>query len=393
MIKKTATFSLILFLFLHLPGQSTIENPERPLNPKSGRKVEFKEVLRINDMGDPYYFRYPRNLRVDPNGSIFVQDDKQLLRFSPEGKFIRNYIKTGQGPGEINILDNFFILEDAFFMSSYMPSKIIWTDYEGSLLKEIHLRTLKHTSRYFHYYKNRYYFSYLEMGSAKKKREFVDLPLHFLCVSSDGKNIKKLLSFSTKQYVIGRSDIGVGLAELVAVMIAPYKGRYVYISHTEDYLVKLYDLESNNWIRAFRRPYEKVKALKNQRKEFDPPRKYYNDIQRLLIYQDKLWVLTSTRNKDNGVLVDVYDFEGQYVDNFYIYLPGNIAPPTLTYRAMTIAGEFFYFIEKKEDGTFLLIKYGIIDQEDSLKSSNKNAHLREKTKDWIIHESRCRHNL
>ena len=229
MLKLFTAFSLMLILSLFPPGQSTIENPEKPLNPKAGRIVKLNEILRIDDIGDPYYFRFPRNLRVDSNGSIFVQDDKQVLRFSPEGKFIRNYIKTGQGPGEINMLDNFFILEDALFISSLMPNKIVWIDYEGRLLKENHLNALKYNSNFFHYFKDQYYFFNLEMENIQKKRGIIDLPRHFFRVSSEGKDVKKFISFSTKHYPIKREEMLVGLSELVAIIIAPYKKRYLYI--------------------------------------------------------------------------------------------------------------------------------------------------------------------
>jgi len=95
-------FSL-LFVFTSITvAQEMIENPDKPLSKKAGRILKLKEVLRIGDVGDEYYFRFPTNLKVSPDGSIFIQEIDQLLHFDQNGKFVRNYFKKGQIPGLLN---------------------------------------------------------------------------------------------------------------------------------------------------------------------------------------------------------------------------------------------------------------------------------------------------
>jgi hypothetical protein len=40
------------------------------------------------------------HIKTAPDGSIFVLDEKQFLKFDKKGKFIKNLFKKGQGPGE-----------------------------------------------------------------------------------------------------------------------------------------------------------------------------------------------------------------------------------------------------------------------------------------------------
>ena len=78
-------------------GVKVIKNPEKPLSEDAGRIVLLKEVMKISEVGNSYYFKYPCNLKVAPDGSLFVQDHDQLLRFDKTGKFLHNYFKKGQG--------------------------------------------------------------------------------------------------------------------------------------------------------------------------------------------------------------------------------------------------------------------------------------------------------
>ncbi|MCX6574896.1 MAG: hypothetical protein NTV82_00725, partial [Candidatus Aminicenantes bacterium] len=50
-------------------AQTIIQNPEKPLAKNAGRVVALKEVLRIVDEGDKYYFKYPSLLHIAPDES------------------------------------------------------------------------------------------------------------------------------------------------------------------------------------------------------------------------------------------------------------------------------------------------------------------------------------
>ena len=98
--------ALIIFAFFSFaPGissQTIIDNPDQPAAKNAGRTVPLQEVLRIKDEGKGYFFKLPWLLDAAADGSIFVQDGLALYEFTPDGRFKKNLVKTGQGPGEIS---------------------------------------------------------------------------------------------------------------------------------------------------------------------------------------------------------------------------------------------------------------------------------------------------
>ena len=54
--------------------------------------VDLKELLRVEDNGIDFYFKYPRAPVIDKRGEMYILDDKQLLKFDKSGKFVENYI-------------------------------------------------------------------------------------------------------------------------------------------------------------------------------------------------------------------------------------------------------------------------------------------------------------
>ena len=69
MIKYVWILSILLLIAAPMLSQDVIENSDKPQNPNAGRVLELEEDL--------------------------------LLRFDGSGKFIHNFFKKGQGPGEL----------------------------------------------------------------------------------------------------------------------------------------------------------------------------------------------------------------------------------------------------------------------------------------------------
>ena len=72
---------------LPIPGSNVIKNPEKPISSNHGRAITAKKAMTITDENEGYYFKRPYNIKIAPNGSIFVMDKDQLLKFTPGGKF------------------------------------------------------------------------------------------------------------------------------------------------------------------------------------------------------------------------------------------------------------------------------------------------------------------
>jgi len=72
-----------------------VENPAKPKAVNAGRILKLTEVWKITDDGGEFFFKYPNNLQIAEDGSILVIDADEFLKFSPEGKFLKNIFKKG----------------------------------------------------------------------------------------------------------------------------------------------------------------------------------------------------------------------------------------------------------------------------------------------------------
>jgi hypothetical protein len=314
----------LLFLFVHLfahfgVGQSVIENPGKPLSKNPGRILRLKEVMRIIDEGKAFYFKLPWGLGVAGNGSVFVQDGIRLFKFDPNGEFVKNILREGQGPGEITTeLTNFGVSEDEILLLCGPMSKIVRLDFDGKLIGEIIVEECR-PDRVVGFFDNRcLVFDFKVISFDRKEGE---RPLDHTLFYCDEKGSCESIpgSFPTKSYVRirklgGRTAVsGTPMTQLEFVGV---QDRFLYISHTHEYLIKQFDLESNQISKMFRRDFPRSKFEADDYRPF----KYYNDVHRLVAHQNDVWVLTSAFDSEKGILVDFFDEEGKYRDNFYLPL-------------------------------------------------------------------------
>lgn len=364
---------IILFIFnfgLSTSAQEIIENPEKPLSTDAGRIVELKEVMRIDDIGGDYYFQSPRNIKIAQDGSLFVTDREQLIHFDSNGKFIRNYFKKGEGPGEMQAIGNYFFSNNTLIVHDSRLQKILRFDFSGEFIHEFRIHDLPMFTRLHLFYKNNYYFFGRRIPSTEGKASVIDVPNDLIFVVEGGQEIVKLMTFPVETFAIssGRGGAMTPYAELTTI---PFKEKYLVICHTQDYLIKIFDVQTKEIIRTFRRKYDKVKVPAGRQvggrigvggKMYSSPQKYLNDISKFLEFDNNLWTMTSSSDKDKGILIDVYNFEGQYIDNFYLNFHEANDPISLGYNPMTISGDNLYMRVRNEDETYSIIKYLIEDK-------------------------------
>jgi len=362
-----STIVFVLGVGFVLSAQNIIENQEKPLSKNVGQMVELIEVMRIDDMGGDYYFKYPRSLKIAPDGSVFVTDYEQLLQFNSNGKFLRNYFKKGQGPGEMQEVGDYFFSENNLIVQDRRLQKILWFGFNGKYIKEFKIIGLPIFSRLHLIHGDTYYFFGNMIPSTEGKPSVIDVSYDLFSVAEEGVVVEKLTSFPVESFAISAGGGG-AMASIAEMTTVPYKGKYLILSHTQDYLLKIYDVEARKIVRSFKRKYRRVELPKGRRigevigvggKTYRAPRKYLNDIAKLFIIHDHIWVMTSIVDKKKGVLIDVFDFNGRYIDNFYLKFPGEIDSILIGYRQMTIYDGYLYEIVKNEDETFSIVKYRI----------------------------------
>jgi len=142
MKKITILFTLWMLLPFSFFSQEIIQNPGKPLSPDAGRILKVEEVFRITDEGGKFFFTRPSGLQVAEDDSIFLTDENQFLKFSSDGKYLKNIFKKGQGPGEIAGAFFYYHLKgEKIFIYDPMNIKIISMDQEGNLIEEFRLTT------------------------------------------------------------------------------------------------------------------------------------------------------------------------------------------------------------------------------------------------------------
>ena len=122
--------------------QTIVENPAKPDNPRAGRVVTIENVMKIEDTGKDFYIKAAYGLKAAPDGSVFVRDGQdQLLQFDPQGRFIRNLMKRGQGPREMTGISDFLVTVDQIVLFGN-PPKLLTFDHSGNFITEIGLQSV-----------------------------------------------------------------------------------------------------------------------------------------------------------------------------------------------------------------------------------------------------------
>jgi len=118
-------------------GVTVVSNPEEPMSKNAGRIRQLTEELRITDTQRDFYFKSPDNIKIAPDGSIFVLDEEQFLKFDKKGNFVKNLFKKGQGPGEFERIGNYLFSDNEIVVLQGRPNKIVRLDMMGELISEI----------------------------------------------------------------------------------------------------------------------------------------------------------------------------------------------------------------------------------------------------------------
>ena len=372
-----AVLLFLLLLFMISYGRQeeikTIANPKSPAVQNAGRIVSLKDIMRIDDKHKGYFFQYPNNLKVAADGSLFVKDKNQVLKFDKNGKFIGNFFRHGQGPGELQFIANYIFQDGNIVFFDRPLSKIMYLTQDGELVSELKLR-IPGIDSFLTKYDENYFFFKSTPPETKGVPEIVVLDENLISVMPDGESMKQIMAFPMP-YMIMKAGNNSFIDHRAKLLKCFRDEDTVFISHRPEYMIKLFSLEEKKVLFQFKREYERVKPTKESKKyspggnygkisiggaRFEPPvAKYHLDIQMMLLVMDKLWVITSTVDKKKGILVDVFDKEGNYVDNFYLRYPEEVVPYAASGWIKAVTDNFVYTVEKGGEEEFFIVKNSI----------------------------------
>lgn len=344
-------------------AQQIIENPKNPASQNAGRVLPLKEVARITDEKGKFFFVQPFNVLTGRDGSVYVQEYKQLLKFDPQGRFVKNLVKRGQGPGELDDnLTDVIVREKDIILWSSNNYKFIRLDLDGRLIEDKKL-TQGFLSTLLGVRGGRSHFLRLEWDMAKPRARINGIfeDNYRLVVVPEGGDAVPTPFFMPCTVAARFSSGSASIMSISRATPLDVDGRWVFVFHSPEYLIKGLDLETGEVVRAFRREYDRVrygyKAPAGYPQELVP--KHHNDLCRLLWRNGELWAVTSTLDPRKGILVDVFSREGMYLDNFFLPLFKIRRNNPQYYAPMAIHGDFLYLLEADEDDLISLVKYEI----------------------------------
>ena len=219
-----------------------------------------------------------------------------------------------------------------------------------------------------------YIFSQFNFPRDRGASGMVDIPHNLYGLQNSGEKLEKWGAFPISYYVVWGKGGGGAITPMNTLIAVQAGEEFMIFNHTSEYRMTLFDLEKQNIAFEFSREYKRVKPPPDYKvmgstiidgKPVIPPNpKFLNDIDNIFVHEENIWVLTSTVDKEKGSLIDVFDFEGAYIDNFYLNIPINLSSPRYRFKPGTYSGGFFYFIETMDDDTYVIKKYSLRDQID-----------------------------
>ena len=353
---------LLSALFAASPtAAQVIENPRTPPAPNAGRVLTLRELSRTTEQKGKFFFVEPINVFAGADGSVYVQEYRQFLKFNPAGKFVANLLRKGAGPGELNDnLTDVIVRKDDILLYSSNSLTLLRVDLNGKLLEDRRFAQ-SGIGSLLGVGGGKTWFLKWERIASPPVSGIAESPRRLVSVGARGEVTPTAVIMSlTESRLLRRGGIGINsISRLTATWVGD---RDVYLFHSPDYLIKQLDLETGTIVRSFRRPYDRVpyqaKPSANYPAESIP--RFHNDLCRLLWHDGKLWAVTSTFDPKKGILVDVYSAEGKYLDNFWLPLFHLRRNNPQYWAPMAIHGNLLYVLEADEDDLIALVKYEIV---------------------------------
>jgi len=341
-------------------SQDLIENPEKPAHSEPGRVITLTEVLRIPGEGEGYYYNGVNEMECDGRGNIYFHDfwssnqRAHLLKFTVDGRFVGDFCRQGEGPGEVQSALDFVLGEELLFVYDYTRNKVIEMDLDGAFKREFK-REDSGFNEVVGIHRDRMMGVKRVWPTERKQTKLYDMKNVIILVDLDGSREKELYTFINQMFVVGLGQGG-GMMFWDPFVSVLGNGQ-LFVCCTREYGVEVLDMDTGQIIARFTRRYRRVRHESGEgedrfKKKYNAPEKKYEpDIRGLLFDGSRLWVKTSTTDPDKGTLFDVFDTGGRFLDSFLVPTKG---------RVVRVQGDFLYISEPDEEELLSLVKYRIV---------------------------------
>ena len=228
-------------------GQELIKNPRKPEHPDPGRVLKLTEVLRIPGEGEGYYSNGVNKLDSDRQGNIYFHDfwssnqRVHLLKFSADGRFLGDFCRRGEGPGEVQSALDFVLDEERLFVYDYMRNKLIEMTLDGTFKREF-----KREGSGFNEVIGRHGEWLVGMKTVwpveRKQTKMYDMQNVITLVDLDGSRENELYTFVNQAFVIGLGQGGGGMSWYPFISVIG-EGK-LYVCSMREYGIEALDLDS-----------------------------------------------------------------------------------------------------------------------------------------------------
>jgi len=379
---RISIFAAVLF-FSHffLMASEVLINPEKSTNSLAGYDLLLEPVLQVKDIEGKYFFKHILSVKIADDGSIFVLDKKQLLKFTPGGQFVANYYTHGQGPQEATYISSFFPVSDniIFYDSSQKRIHII-NHKTGQYVNEFRLEDAGNFE-FLGCDLEELLFARDVMPDTLGRLEILKVDKHIETWSYDGIKKRELITFPLEIAMVKSGDRYFSDAR-TDFLTCRAGEKELFISNTAEYGICLYNFKENKITKRFSRKYKRVESegdikkyapggnfgdISIDGKQFFkiPVAPYLLDIQMLLPVKNELWVITSTviqKDGKNKIGVDVFDIQGNYTDQFFLVCPGDMVPYRAAYWIKNVKDNYLFTAENESNGDRILKKYKILNK-------------------------------
>ena len=192
LFQRSAASCFSFFLAAAGTAQQVIDNPAKAPSANAGRVISLKEVARITDEKGKFFFVQPFNILTGQDGSVYVQEFKQLLKFDAQGRFVGNLLKRGQGPGELDDnLTDVVVREKDIILWSSNNYKLIRLDLHGRLIEDKKL-VQGFLGSLLGAYGGRYFFLRSEIDTSKSRPRvngIIETPRRLVIVPENGEAV------------------------------------------------------------------------------------------------------------------------------------------------------------------------------------------------------------
>ncbi len=324
--------------------------------------MELEEVMRIEE-SKGFDLISPYNIKISKKGDLFVQDRQQLLQFDLSGRFVRNYLSIGEGPGEVVSISNYQLTPEGLIVHGSPPKLLIY-DYDGRVTKEIPIRARVLLTSFQLFRGGHYFFLEADWSKLGGNEKIVEIPLNLYSLEEDGESFTRCASFPVR-YFFAQAGGERAIIQVDKLISAAW-GTYLAISNTPEYMISLFDADDEQVIRKISRDYRRLKDTTSDGgpiislggKTYGQPKKdFKDDIQGFMVSDDRLWVINSATEEKSGLHIDVFDEGGTVRDSFVLRFKGGFPPKVYDKYQIASDGRYIYAVMAGPNDLFFIGKY------------------------------------